>query len=205
MADIVQETLSGWIEGADDRENRVRVFERVRDIPYAVVLEIRNLSDGPREILKRNCGSCTPKHFLLGRMFELMGIDVRYVTFPFSWNQPRLSYPPALRMLAEALPAEYHLALHARIDNRWTIVDATWDAPLAKHGFPVNESWNGTDDLRIALEYQDMIVHERAEEREAYVKEAKTAWRAEDNAREAVFVEKLNAWLASLRDEKKPR
>ncbi len=102
-------------------------------------------------ILVAGRGSCIPKHYLLADIYRQLGFEVVFATFPFLWNNPDLRYPPELRKLATSLPVAYHLACRVRIDNRWVLVDATWDPLLARGGFPVNEDWDGRSDTRCAV------------------------------------------------------
>jgi hypothetical protein len=87
----------------------------------------------------------------------------------------------------------------ARIENRWALLDATWDRPLARVGFPVNESWNGASDTRLAVERLDEIVHENAQERMNFVQARKYSWTADDNVRYGRFISALNSWLEDVR------
>jgi hypothetical protein len=84
-------------------------------------------------------------------MYRRLGYEVVYTMFPFLWNDPDLLYPPELRQLATRLPVAHHLACRVRIDNRWVLVDVTWDLPLACAGFPVNEPWDGRADTICAV------------------------------------------------------
>jgi hypothetical protein len=84
-------------------------------------------------------------------MYRRLGVDVVYATFPFLWNDPDLRYPPELRQLATVLPVAHHLACRVRIKDRWVLVDATWDLPLKRAGFPVNEHWDGQSDTLCAV------------------------------------------------------
>ena len=84
-------------------------------------------------------------------MYRRLGVDVVFATFPFLWNDPDVRYPPHLRTLATGLPVAYHLACRVRINNRWVLVDATWDRPLKRAGFPVNEHWDGRADTLCAV------------------------------------------------------
>jgi transglutaminase-like putative cysteine protease len=198
-SDIVQKAFVEWTKGLSGGDARISIFDHIRDIPYSVVPEIRNPVDGPQGLLKRMRGSCTPKHFLLGRMFEMLRIPIRYVSYPFSWDVKSVAYPLELRDLAELVPIEYHLACKARIENEWLIVDATWDRPLTRVGFPVNENWDGASDSRLAVEPLDEIVHENAQERMNFVQARKSSWTAEDNTRMEHFVSALNNWLEDVR------
>jgi hypothetical protein len=75
--DIVQEAFAEWTKGLSGRDARISIFDHIRDIPYAVIPEISNPVDGPQGLLKGMKGSCTPKHFLLGRMFEMLQIPIK--------------------------------------------------------------------------------------------------------------------------------
>jgi len=177
----------------------ISIFNQIRDIPYAVIPEISNPVDGPEGLLKRMKGSCAPKHFLLARMFEMLRIPIKYVTYPFSWNVKSVAYPPEVRKLAEVVPIGYHLACKARIENRWLVVDATWDRRLARVGFPVNESWDGASDTKLAVEPLDEMVHENAQERMRFLQARKYSWTIEDHARTDRFTSALNNWLEDVR------
>jgi transglutaminase-like putative cysteine protease len=199
QSDTVQRAFVEWTKGLSDIDARISIFNQIRDIPYAVIPEINNPVDGPEGLLKRMRGSCAPKHFLLGRMFEILRIPTKYVTYPFSWNIKSVVYPPELRKLAEAVPIAYHLAVHARIGDQWVVVDATWDRPLARVGFPFNESWDGVSDTKLAVEPLDDSPHKDAQERMRFVKARKYSWTADDHARTDRFASALNNWLEDVR------
>lgn len=200
-SNVVFETLADWTKGLSTKEARVSIFNHIRDIPYSVIPEIRNPVNGPRELLKRMKGSCSPKHFLLGQMLEMLKIPVKYASYPFSWNIKPAAYPEELRKLAEVVPTEYHLACKVRIESSWVIVDATWDPPLARGGFPINEDWDGSSDTRLAVEPLDEIAHENVQERMSFVQMRKESWTADDHARTDRFIEALNEWLNKVRTE----
>jgi hypothetical protein len=96
-------------------------------------------------------GSCGPKHYLLAEMFRKLNVSVVYATIAFSWDDQDFHYPPDLRKQAISLPITHHLACRVQIGCRWILVDATWDSPLAKAGFPVNDHWDGYSETRCAV------------------------------------------------------
>jgi len=198
-SDIVQRAFLEWTKGLSDRDARISIFSQIRDIPYAVVPEINNPTEGPEGLLTRMKGSCLPKHFLLGRMFEMLRIPTQFLTYPFSWNVKSVAYPPELRKLAEAVPIRYHLTCKARIQEQWVVVDATWDRSLARVGFPVNDSWDGVGDTRLAVEPLGRLVHESAEDRVSVAQTYKSSWSADDTARTERFTSALNNWLEEIR------
>ena len=52
---------------------------------------------------------------------------------------------------AARLPIAHHLACRVQIGCRWVLVDATWDRPLAKGGFPINDHWDGYSEMKWAV------------------------------------------------------
>jgi transglutaminase-like putative cysteine protease len=198
-SEAVQRAFLEWTKGLSDRNARVNIFNQIRDIPYAVVPEINNPVDGPEGLLKCMRGSCGPKHFLLGRMFKMLRVPVQYVTYPFSWNVKSVAYPPELRKLTETVPIGHHLACEARIENEWVIVDATWDRPLARVGFPVNENWNGVSGTKLAVEPLGGVVHENPKGRVSFAQTPKSSWTANDHARTDYFASVLSNWLEDVR------
>lgn len=199
--DIVLKTLGEWTWGLGPEESRAAVFERVRDMPYEIIAELKDPREGPARAIRAGRGSCTPKHFLLGAMFEMSGTPVQYVTYPFLWDDPDIDYPGGLRELARRAPVEYHLAVKARIEGRWVLVDATWDPPLKKAGFPINENWDGFSDTANAVKPLDEIVHADPVGRDRYINEAKGAYTEEESAALDAFVAALNSWCRRLRGE----
>jgi hypothetical protein len=129
----------------------ISVFEHIRDIPYSLEVPMTDPVTAPEEMLRLGRGYCGPKHFLLSEMYKKMGLGVVFATIAFLWNDPDLHYPPELRALAARLPVAHHLACRVQIGYRWVLVDATWDQPLKKGGFPVNENWDGYSETRCAV------------------------------------------------------
>ena len=80
-----------------------------------------------------------------------MGLNVVFATIAFLWSDRDLQYPPKLRALAARLPVAHHIACRVQIGGRWVLVDATWDPPLKKGGFPINENWDGYSETRCAV------------------------------------------------------
>jgi hypothetical protein len=151
MATLVNRKFSEWTFGLDERQSRISIFEHIRNIPYSLVVPMNDPTTGPEQILALGKGYCAPKHYLLAEMFRKLGLEVVFATFPFLWNDPDIRFPPELRTLAASLPVSHHMACRVRINDRWVLVDATWDPPLAKAGFPVNEHWDGHADTRCAV------------------------------------------------------
>ncbi|MFA4860290.1 hypothetical protein [Methanoregula sp.] len=151
MPSLVNRKYREWTEGLDTHQSMISIFEHIRDIPYSLAIPCHDPVTGPEEMLRAGKGYCTPKHYLLAAMFRKLNLSVVYATVAFLWNDPGLNYPAALRELAAGMPVAHHLACRVQIGCRWALVDATWDSPLAKAGFPVNDHWDGYADTRWAV------------------------------------------------------
>jgi transglutaminase-like putative cysteine protease len=188
---IAAERFKEWTAGLNTLQARVAVFERIRDIRYAIVPE---LNDARRyaEILRLGKGSCTPKHFLLCSMYQQLGLPVLYAVYPFSWAEVEVPYPAQLRSLAEATSTSYHLACRVEIEGRLVLVDATLDPLLEVMGLPVNRDWDGLSDTRLA-------VHPSGEEELYHPSEAASLRGTQPEAARLAFTAALNRWLEELR------
>jgi hypothetical protein len=151
MAFLVNTRFLEWTHGLDTRQSLISIFEHIRDIPYSLAFPMTDSGTTSEQILDLGKGSCGPKHYLLAEMYRRLGFEVVYATIPFLWNDPDILYPPELRWLATGLPIAHHLACRVRINGRWVLVDATWDRPLKRAGFPINEHWDGRSETLCAV------------------------------------------------------
>jgi len=195
------ERFEAWTKGLNPREARISIFTHIRDIPYYLVPQIDDPRRWAGSILKNNKGSCSPKHYLLGLLFEKLGIKISYVTYPFRWSGQGIKYPPELKKLAAGSPIGYHVACKAYLKNRWVLVDATWDTALKKRGFPINDGWDGVSDTLNAVIPLEELVHKTLDERLTYVAGKKALWTPEERASYAKFIEEFNRWAETLRDK----
>lgn len=150
---ILDKKFKEWIEGRDPVQARINIFEKIRDIPYAVIPE---LIDYERyiDILKLGRGSCSPKHFLLCEMFQRLGLLVLFVVYPYHRDEnPEIleKYSLQFKAMVRALPIGYHIACKVDINGRFVLVDATLDLPLQKAGMTVNENWDGVSDTLLPI------------------------------------------------------
>jgi hypothetical protein len=230
MPSLFNNAFREWTDGLDPDQARVSIFEHIRDIPYSLTSQpgLRNPEEAPETLLSLGRGSCVPKHHLLSAMYRKLGLEIVYATFAFSWNDPAIAYPPRLRELAARLPVSYHLATRVRIRNRWVLVDATWDSPLARAGFPVNEHWDGFADTKCAVKplksavrtaycrtvtnepYRDSGApacnprdgeqnHGDAEDRDRYYREKISLRTPDERNRILNFYQELDAWMETIR------
>jgi len=151
MPSLVTQKYNEWTEGLDTHQSMISIFYHIRDIPYSLAAPVRDSLSAPEQLLRIGKGSCGPKHHLLAEMYRRLNLNVAYATIAFSWNDPDLLYPPELRELVTSVPVSHHLACRVQIGGRWVLVDATWDPPLARAGFPVNEHWDGWADTKCAV------------------------------------------------------
>lgn len=196
---LVDEKFGHWTGTLAPKEARIAIFEHVRDIPYAIIPELRSPIVGPPGLIEQNRGSCQPKHYLIVQLFAKLNIPTRLVTYAFKWGDSEIRYPADLRNLISRLPVSYHLACKADINGNWVLVDATWDLPLRKVGFPVNEKWDGESGTINAVTPIQEIIHESAEDRVKFEKERQGRYTDAEKAVYAEFIDKLNRWLESVR------
>jgi hypothetical protein len=196
MTSLVNDTFAEWTHGLDTRGSMISIFSHIRDIPYSLSVPISGPKPSGEQLLVAGKGSCGPKHYLLAEMFRKLNVSVIYATIAFSWNDPDLHYPPGLRELAARLPIAHHLACRVQAGCRWVLVDATWDRPLAKAGFPANDHWDGYSDTRCAVKplkspvrvaFCNNVTHEPRQTKDeaelCSINGEKNHWQAEDRAR----------------------
>jgi transglutaminase-like putative cysteine protease len=202
MQDIIEAKYIEWTDGLTPEESTVNIFDKIRDIPYYVIAEHLDLEKGPSGMLKENKGSCTPKHYLLGMMYQRLGVDVRYHTYSFMWKDLDIEYSGVLKDLSERIPVTYHLACEAFLGERWVLLDATWDKGLAGTDFPVNENWDGKSNTILAIKSINDFIHEDAAKRDKEIKEKTAAYSLPEKLELSRFSGELNKWLDQIRKEK---
>ena len=190
MTGIADRKFHEWTNGKSALEARINIYEKIRDIPYAVIPELIG-SERYIEILKLGRGSCAPKHLLLAGMYERLGIMILYAVYPFRWADIKIDYPARLRELANSLPISNHLACKVEIEGRLVLVDATVDLALEKLGLPVNREWDGISDTVLPIEPlgEEQLYHPSEA---AYI----SVMPDEDHL---AFYNGLNAWLEEAR------
>ena len=93
MQDIADQKFRDWTEGKSPQAARIAVFEKIRDIPYAIIPRLIS-AENYMDILNIGKGSCTPKHLLLASMYEKLGITVLLAVYPFQWANVEIEFPP---------------------------------------------------------------------------------------------------------------
>ena len=192
MTDIIDHKLHEWAWGKSARDALTTIYCMIRDIPYAITPDLNN-PERCMDMFKLGKGSCTPKHLLLGSMYQRIGLPVLYAVYPFRWDEFGLLYPPELQKLAEVMPVSYHLACKVDIEGRLVLVDATLDLGLEKLGLPVNKEWDGIRDtfLAVAPCGEEELYHPS----EAYLIQPRTI-----DEKALAFYSRLNSWLEEIRE-----
>jgi hypothetical protein len=231
MTSLVKERFAEWTKDLDTHQSMISIFTHIRDIPYSLSHPMPNPKTSPEQLLVAGKGSCGPKHYLLAEMFRKLNLNVVYATIAFSWNDPDLHYSPDLRKLAARLPIAHHLACRVQIGCRWILVDATWDPPLAKGGFLINDHWDGYSEMKWAVKplkspaqlafcggLENVPCRSGGETVHRSVDGEKNHWDVEDQARyyhekvavrtpdeviqKAEFYRKFEEWMVEIRQQK---
>lgn len=182
------------------KETLIRIYEQTRDLPFWVNIgQAGNLNEILRDIKIHKKGSCSSKHYLLGSLCEKLGISVTYLTHPFYWQDLEVAYPNSIKGLADKMPLQYHLALKVSSNSESFILDATWDSPLEKAGFPINRIVKDLKDVKIAVvPFGECIIHKTAVERERFIKRALKGMNI-DMVLWQEFFTAFNTWLEGIR------
>ena len=133
MTPLVNSAFVAWTYGLDPLLARISIFEHIRDIPYSLAMPMTDPMTAPEQLLRTGRGYCGPKHFLLAEMYRNLGLDVRYVTVAFSWNDPDIHYPPGLGswLPGSRQPITSPAASGSTIAGCWWMLRGTflWEKP----------------------------------------------------------------------------
>lgn len=127
----------------------IELFEKVQKVPY-YCLEHKDYE----KMFELNKGSCWEKNIWLGKEFRKLSIRIKFYLIKFDW----CTLPLPKEIVELRKHAGHHLALKAKINDKWIWVDPTWDPPLAKVGFPATVGWNGKDDTKLAVKPIEMKI-----------------------------------------------
>ena len=197
MHEIILKKFDEWTRNLSPKEGRIRIFEKIRDIPF-VITRAGSLESSLVKLLTQNQGHCLPKHLLLGMMYQKLNVPIKYAIYTFRWSEQDINFPQELSDMVEDLPLDHHLACKACIHNEWVLLDATWDPPLKRMGFPVNEEWNGVHDTVNAVKSSEETIHNSLQEGIEYVG-SRTYYSEEQYVLWCKFYESLNRWLKNMR------
>jgi hypothetical protein len=160
----------------------IEIFEKVQKIPYQVCKYNKEEID---ENLER--GDCRHKHFLLKRLLEKEGFEIKEVKVIFNWAD--LPIPRNILEILKKGTIWDHNSLKVKINDKWVRVDCTWNPKLGEKGFPITENWNGKSDTKQVTEGKLEFFN-----KEDYVKDTKLIKISKEEAYK--FAEELNKFLA---------
>lgn len=195
----IDNVFEEWTSCLSGKEKRINIFDNIRNIPYCIVPKHFDPEKGPGLMIEDNKGFCAPKHYLLGNLYDKLGIRVRYHTYSFMWKDSVNLQDKVLSALTEKLPVTYHLVCKAFIGTKWVLLDATWDDALGRIGFPVNHTWDGARDTVLAVKPLEEFIHDTISEREKFFKEKISAYTFAEKKDLAQFSRGLNSWLEGVR------
>lgn len=190
-----QELIELWCKGLSLEKTLVKIFKKVRDIPYGSTGE-----RDPQKILKAKLGSCSGKHLLLKELFELLGYQAKIITCYHHFDEalPRREYPEALQnLITEHTVIDFHHFIQIKRNNRWVVVDATWDTPLKAYGFPVNTDWDGNTDTQLAV--KPIKFYPEVDNLIAFKKQLIEELEPEEREVRRRFLDLLTEWFTTLR------
>ena len=182
------------IEKFKNQQKIISLFEVVRDIPYGDIG-----SRGAAKVLEKKKGTCSGKHLLLGKLYELMGVKVRYMMCFTKFNFLKYCFPQNIqRILEKNSIVDYHNYLKI-FTTKWTDVDVTFDLYLKQFGFPVNASWDGLKNCKIGLKPIKIF---QVDDLVAEKKKIISSLPKEKQEVRKLFLRKMNSWLNQIRSER---
>ena len=192
MENYIKGILSEF-EGQDNQQKIVGLFRLVRDIPYGGMG-----SRDPEKVWELRTGTCSGKHLLLGKLYEEIGINVKFMMCLSEFNFLKDCFPDNLKKILEQnkIP-DYHNYLRISYNDKLVDVDVTFDLPLKKFGFPVNVDWDGTTNCIIAFrpieiyEVSDLI-HEKMNKLNRLPKETQEI--------RIKFIDEITKWMKQVRN-----
>ncbi len=129
-------------------EKLIEEFKKVRDIPYYIPLNVNE-----------NDLCCSGKHRILAKKFSDLGYKIRYRVCSFSWDT-LISQKDIISVPHENQCT--HVFLEIMLENKWVIIDATWDKGLSQI-FHIND-WDGKSNTKIAVPVLEIYSPEKSEE-----------------------------------------
>ncbi len=144
---IKKQIIQKWTNKQPLNQKIITLFERVRDIPYGDIG-----SRNPTDVYKQNKGTCSGKHELLKELYQQLGIQVKSYLVMHHFKKMPVKFPNHIQnILNKRNILDPHNFLKILVSKKWITVDVTWNKPLKKLGFPVNENWDGKTDMQIAV------------------------------------------------------
>lgn len=158
----------------------IEKFNKIRDIFYRIPLNVNEID---------YC--CSGKHVLLKKELDNLGYKTRYRVVAFEWCD--LDLPTKVVKIPHENYST-HVYLEVKIEDKWKIVDATWDKGL-KNVFRINE-WDGISSTELALPITEIF---SIEESENIMVSTDNDLIEADLKKNGEFYKVFNEWLESVR------
>ncbi|TFF97143.1 MAG: hypothetical protein EU547_05095 [Promethearchaeota archaeon] len=157
--------LQEWDISELSLENQiVKIFEKVRDIPFG---RNKTNSRDPMDVYEFNKGTCSGKNFLLRELYKGIGLKTRDMICMQRWKDLTwfptdkykiVEFPEDLKLLLQDNEIiDFHNYVKVLVDGKWIQVDVTIDKPLTKLGFFTTEDWDGNSDMPLCFCGTDKI------------------------------------------------
>ena len=120
------------------------------NIKYKITtsIEVENM-------LKEWKWTCTPKHMFLSWLLEKLWYKYKFIIVPFYYNKLLKNVPDDKKYIVDKMPLAYHTALKVYINNKWIIVDLTWDPDMK--WYPVNNIIKLDENMKLAVIPESII------------------------------------------------
>lgn len=173
----------------------LEAFNRIKTVPYKIV-DIDYSLDNSRALIDSKGASCTPKHIVLENIIKSLGFETKFCVHEFKWSTFNLDLSKELSDLINPLQIDFHTNLEVKINNKWIMVDATWDDDLIDAGFPGTKNWDGISPTINGVTSLNEYKFDSLEERNSFIK-----YRSIKLDNESEFIYQLNRYFQKIRKE----
>lgn len=176
----------------------INIYNQIQNVEYRIAHIINYSVDNSYDLVNSNVASCAPKHIILSEKFKENGLITRFCLHKFNWSDLNFIFPHKLSELSKKYSSDYHTNLEVKIDNRWVMVDATWDNELINSGFPATQYWNGKDSTLNAVASKEVYKFNSLKERNDFLK-TETKNKTTFSEEESIFINELNSFFQAMR------
>lgn len=168
-------------------------FALVRDMPYQ-----RASSRAPEAIIEEWRGTCSGKHYVLGRIFRELGMDSCVIMCTHRFTRDNTGHFPAeLRGLVAREPVpDVHTYIGMESGAGWMTVDATWPSSAEPLGMPINRVFNDGRDMTIACDAIDTYEVPPGRDPQAFKEQLIAEFCGASSQARDDFIEGMSRWLS---------
>ena len=194
-------TLLSLLERESRRRNLVAMdemltaatcFTLIRDMRYR-----RASSRQPEVIIREWQGTCSGKHYALGRIFGELGLHSRVIMCTHRFTRDNTAhFPSELRALVEREPVpDVHTYLKVETGGGSMAVDATWPSSAVPLGMPVNLHFEAGQDMAIACHPIDTYEVPAGQDPQAFKERLIEEFCGASSRVRNDFIEGMSRWL----------